>query len=101
MSDRLPSGLEVAKKYVISVGMDTKNVCGWPWKCGKRIAIGVLQTSWGAPLGASASRSGKGAKVQVQKPGRNRSGLESRGQMGRLSQGQMTPTSLGSTWVCE
>ena len=71
MSNRLPNGLEVAKKFVIGVGTDTKNACGWPRRRGRRIAIGALPTSWGAPFGASVLRSGKGLKVRVRKPERN------------------------------
>ena len=83
MSDRLLSGLEVAKEFVIGVGVGIKNAYGQPWRRGRRTAIGALPTSWGAPSGASVLRSGKGPKVQVRKLERNRCGLKSRGQMGR------------------
>ena len=65
ISDRLLSGLVVARRYAIGAGMVGKNVCGQPWRHGKIIATGVPPTSWGAQSRASTLRSGKGLRARV------------------------------------
>ena len=68
MSNRLLSRLEVAKKIVISVGTGIKNAYGWPRRHGRRTAISVLPTSWGAirsiRIAKQKRAKGSGAKTR-------------------------------------